>query len=261
VRALGLSAQDLTEKGFESAKMSGGTFVLIPSSANPDSPLSNKDVRMAMSYAIDRELISDSLGYGFISPAYQLYPGWEPIPGLEKHLYNPDKAKQLLIDAGYPDGFKVTIHAFPKVIPKEYIEAIAGMLRKVGIEVTTEYPEAGAYQEMRSNGWDGLMAHAFFGTLNLNVPLQMYFDGTQFPDIKKPAGFREVIDASYYSPTYDSVKTQAVLQLLHNDVTVIPYVEEVAIDFINKGYHDVHVMEFALEAWTYEDAWLDPDVR
>lgn len=261
VRALGLTAQELRDKGYESASMSGGTFVLLPDSTNPDSPLANKNVRLAMSYALDREVISQALGYGFTSPAYQLYPGWELIPGVEKHLYNPDKAKQLLADAGYPNGFKTTIHAFPKVIPREYIEAIAGMLRKVGIDVTTDYPEAGAYQELRSGGWDGMMGHALFGTLNLNVPLQMYFDGVQFPDVKKPAGFRELIDASYYSKNYDSMKMQAVLQLLHDDVTVIPYLEEIAINYIRKGYHDMHLMEFSLEAWVYEDAWLDPDLR
>jgi len=261
MRAIGLTAQDLRDKGYDSVSMSGGTFVLIPDSDNPDSPLADKNVRLAMSHALNREEISMALGYGFTSPAYQLYPGWEPIPGLEKHSYDPDKARQLLADAGYSDGFKTSTYGFPKVIPREYLEAIAGMLRKVGIDVTTNYPEAGAYQQLRFEGWEGMMGHAIFATQNLNLPIEMYFDGRQFPNLKRPSGLREALDASYYSPSYDPAKMQAIIQLIHDDVMVIPYLEEVAIDFVQTGVYDMHLLEYSLDDWVYEDAWLDPDLR
>ena len=91
--------------------------------------------------------------------------------------------------------------------------------------------------------------------------MQMYFDGRQFPDMKRPDGFREVMDASYTTPKYSSAKMQAVLKLIHDDITVIPYLEEIAIDFIQKGAHDMHLLEFATEAWEYEDAWLEPHLH
>ena len=54
---------------------------------------------------------------------------------------------------------------------------------------------------------------------------------------------------------------QAIIQLMHDDVTVIPYLEEIAIDFIQKGVHDMHLLEFDIESWVFEDAWLDPGLR
>ena len=261
MRAIGMTAQELKDKGYPYVSRAFGSFALFPDSKNSKSPLANRKVRLAISHALNREVIAQALGYGFVNPAYQLYPGWEPIPGLKKHQYDPELAKQLLKEAGYPNGFKTTIHCFGKVIPREYFEAMAGMLRKVGIDVTTDYPEAGAYQKLRFDGWDGMMGHAMFADQNVNRPMQMYFDGKQFPDMKRPDGFREVMDASYASLDYSSEKMQAVLQLIHDDVTVIPFLEEIAIDFMQKGVHDMHLLEFAAELWEFEDAWLEPQLR
>jgi peptide/nickel transport system substrate-binding protein len=261
IRAIGMTAQELKDKGYPSVSKSYGSYALFPDSKHPQSPLAHRKVRLAISHAINREAVAQALGYGFVKPAYQLYPGWDPIPGLKKQQYDPELAKQLLAEAGYPNGFKTVIYGFPKVIPREYIEAVAGMLRKVGIDVTTQYPEAGAYQKMRFEGWEGMLCQAMFGTQNLNRPMQMYFDGKQFPDLKRPDGFHELMNASYATPEYSPAKLQAVLQLLNDDQTVIPLLEEVAIDFYHKGAHDLHLLEFSAEQWEFEDAWLDPDLR
>ena len=79
-------------------------------------PCRSKPVRQALNYAINRELMQDKLyggpdlfvigGLGFITPTVMGYtPGLDPFP------YDPEKARQLLADAGYPggQGFPTTI--------------------------------------------------------------------------------------------------------------------------------------------------------
>jgi len=51
---------------------SGGPTMLAPDSKNPESPYANLNVRLAVEFAIDRESLAKSFGYGFDKPAYQM---------------------------------------------------------------------------------------------------------------------------------------------------------------------------------------------
>jgi ABC-type transport system substrate-binding protein len=136
----GLDAQELQKAGYEMYTEAGGTFALLPDSKNNDSPWSNLNVRLAASYALNRENLNSALGYGFTKPAYQIYPSFAQtaLPNLDKHLYNPDKARSLLKEAGYPSGFKTTQWVFSRVVPNDYATAVNGMLREVGINIVTD---------------------------------------------------------------------------------------------------------------------------
>jgi len=92
----------------------GRSFRPVPDSANADSPWSNIKVRQAAEYAIDKIAIARALGYGFKTEAYQLPSPSNPAynPNLTgKRLYDLAKAKALLAEAGYPNGFKTKIIA------------------------------------------------------------------------------------------------------------------------------------------------------
>jgi len=85
-----------------------GSEYLVQS--NPNSHL----VRQAISYAIDRQAIIDTILYGYGTPAIdRMMPGQEPYydPALQIYPPNadPEKAKQLLAEAGYPDGIEFSI--------------------------------------------------------------------------------------------------------------------------------------------------------
>jgi len=111
----------------------GGTIVGFPVAdktgvTNP--AFANVEVRQALSYAIDRESIVTDLHPGARATA-QLFPenstGFDPAID-EKYAYDPEKAKQLLADAGYPDGFEInqTVGGQPKddqiAIQKQWAE-------------------------------------------------------------------------------------------------------------------------------------------
>ncbi len=265
LRASGLTALDLKNMGFDYVTRAGGTFVLIPDSKNAESPFADKRVRLAVSHAIDRESLAEALGYGFSVPAYQVLPGYSltAVPNLDIHEFDQAKARQLLAEAGYPDGLKTTIHAFIRVVPRDYVTAIANMLGEVGIEVEPDFPEAGKYSEYRFGGWsDSMMAHALGAMENLNSTFTFYFGGIQFPSVQKPAGWQEAYDAALAAETVDPAKTQALVKVMHDDVMVIPYMEETAVAFIQKGVHDSGQLKDSLTTVTeYELTWLDPELR
>ena len=112
-------------------------------------PLKDRRVRMAVSYAIDRKAICDVILQGTAKPINGYLAPWhagydaakaKPVP------YDPEKAKALLTEAGYPNGFETTITSFPTT--KLWVEAIAGYLAKVGIKANVNLLEGGAYADL-----------------------------------------------------------------------------------------------------------------
>jgi ABC-type transport system substrate-binding protein len=269
IRASVTIQPEMIKKGYPYLSEAGGTWLLIPDSANDTSPFARLKVRQAVSYAIDREAIAQGLGFGLMQPAYQIYPG-NPISALPEGSYlktefNPAKAKQLLAEAGYPNGFKTSIHTFVRVINKDFITAIAKMLGDVGIQCDADFPEAGKYEEYRAKGWtNSLMAHAFISVgTNPNSMYNMYFPESNItmPSVKKPSGFYDLINISKTSPDVDPVKVKAVYKAMADDFMTIPYVEEGVYNFYVKGAHDEGGKKYALTAFYPWEAWMEASIR
>jgi len=266
IRASTTIAQELQKEGHAQITEAGGTFVLVPDSANEASPFANIKVREAVSYAIDRAAIAEGLGAGLMVPAYQVYPGnpVAAVPNLPKTEFDKAKAKQLLAEAGYPTGFKTSIHTFVRVVNRDFITAIAKMLSDVGIQTTPDFPEPGKYEEYRSQGWsNSLLAHALVGVTNPNTIYSQYFPESNitFPSLKRPDGFYDLVNASLTSPTLDPVKVQAVFKLMADNFMVIPYVEETVCNFYAPGAHDDGGEKFTLVNFFPRYAWLEPSAR
>tara|TARA_Y100001954_G_scaffold233254_1_gene286145 strand:- start:12113 stop:13717 length:1605 start_codon:yes stop_codon:yes gene_type:complete len=101
-------------------------------------PLKDVRVRKAISKAINREAIAARIMEGLAIPAAQMLPeGYEGTsPNLKAEKYDPKGAKALLAEAGYPEGFRLTIHG-PNdryINDADIAQAIAQMLTKVGIK-------------------------------------------------------------------------------------------------------------------------------
>ena len=105
-------------------------------------------VRQAINYALDRKLISQALFGKMAEPSAQLqskgFMGYDPE--IEKRYpYNPEKAKALLAEAGYPNGFELRLQYVNNTLSRFLTMAVAGQLKKVGIRpVTEEFQNFGA---------------------------------------------------------------------------------------------------------------------
>jgi peptide/nickel transport system substrate-binding protein len=109
-----------------------------------EKPWNNVLVRQAANYAIDRQAMATDVLHGTATPAYQLIPPANAAysPTNFAYSYNPAKAKALLKQAGYPNGFSATV-SYPtsgsgNMIPGPMNEELQSDLAKVGIHVSLQ---------------------------------------------------------------------------------------------------------------------------
>ena len=118
-----------------------------------DQPTMDAQVRQAMNYAVDVDVIIDALFDGFAEPASGYVASGELGYGVVAPFgYDPDKARELLSAAGYPDGFAMDMAcpAGAYMHFEEVCEAIVGFLGEVGIDVTLDIMESGHYWELEA---------------------------------------------------------------------------------------------------------------
>ncbi len=116
-------------------------------------PTEDALVRQAMNYAVDVDTIIDALFDGFAEPASGYVVAGELGYGnVEPFGYDPDKARELLAEAGYPDGFTMDMACPAGAYThfEEVCEAIVGYLGDVGIEVNLEIMESGQYWDLEA---------------------------------------------------------------------------------------------------------------
>lgn len=109
-------------------------------------PFDDPDVRRAMIHAIDREAINQAVFAGTCEPIVQPYSSglWSHVDGLEESdagEYDPEKARQLLADAGYPDGFDFTLLAGSSKIFGQAQEVMQAQLAEVGVTMNIDVRE------------------------------------------------------------------------------------------------------------------------
>jgi peptide/nickel transport system substrate-binding protein len=103
----------------------------------PGNPLKDRRVRRALSLAIDRQSLVAKVMEGNAAVASQFLPQGAPgtSPAIEPVPHDPTGAKALLAEAGYPDGFQLTLHG-PNdryVNDAKIVQAVAQMLTRVGV--------------------------------------------------------------------------------------------------------------------------------
>jgi len=100
--------------------------------------LKSLKVRQALNYAIDRKAIANALFKKWGGPASQIslpgYDGYDPSLA-NAYPYNPTKAKQLLAEAGYPNGFSLTVLSTPVQGFDTLAQAVASYWAKIGVTV------------------------------------------------------------------------------------------------------------------------------
>ncbi|RLD00041.1 MAG: hypothetical protein DRI65_16725 [Chloroflexota bacterium] len=119
-----------------------------------DQPTMDAKVRQAMNYAVDVDTIIDALFDGYGKPAAGYVSSGELGYGVvEPFGYNPEKALELLSEAGYADGFAMDMAcpAGAYMNFEEVCEAIAGYLGEVGIDISLEIMESGQFWELEAN--------------------------------------------------------------------------------------------------------------
>lgn len=157
-----------------------------------ENPFQNKKVREAVAYGIDRKAIVDNIVRGASVVIHSAcYPEqFGCTQDVKQFAYDPEKAKALLAEAGYPDGFRTEIYAYRN---REYLEPMLGFLKQMGIETDLRY---GKYAATRDSIRSNKVPFAFMTWGSGSVPdvdaiTPVFFGGRQ-DDLAQD---QEVIDA------------------------------------------------------------------
>ncbi len=143
-------------------------------------PFTDVRVRRALNYAVDKQAIVDSIfeGSGFVADA--------PIPdavfghtSVGPYEYNPTRARELLAEAGYPDGFSMTLHHPTGRYPLDatVAQAVQSMLADVGVDASLETREWSSYLQFTAQPPEQAEYDMFmlgWGTVTLDADYGLY---------------------------------------------------------------------------------------
>ncbi len=114
-----------------------------------ENPLRDQRVRLALSVAINRKALADRVLQGTVTEANQWMPkgSFGYNPEVKDIAYNPEQAKKLLADAGFAQGFQITIHVPGDRYPQapETVQAVAQFWSRVGVKTKVEVVPWAAY--------------------------------------------------------------------------------------------------------------------
>ncbi|MGF1628596.1 MAG: ABC transporter substrate-binding protein [Kiloniellaceae bacterium] len=173
-------------------------------------PLKDIRVRKALSMAINRDAIVERIMNGVAVSAGELLPQgmFGTTPGAEAEKYDPEGAKKLLAEAGYPDGFGLTIGS-PNdryINDAQVTQAVAQMLTRIGIQTQVDAVTASTFFARR-NAFEFSVYLAGWGaaTGEMSSPLRAL---VATPD--KAKGYGGTNAGRYSNPEMDALIDQAL---------------------------------------------------
>ena len=128
----------------------------ILSTNNKRPPFDNVKVRKALAHAINRQAIIDGAMFGYGTPIGTHFAPHNPdyVDMTAQSIYDPEKAKALLAEAGFADGFETTLVLPPPSYARRGGEIIAAQLAEVGIKAEITNVEWAQWLEVAFKGKD-----------------------------------------------------------------------------------------------------------
>ncbi len=117
----------------------------------------NAKLRQALNWAVDRDTIADKVMQGYASPADGIVPGASPghQDDAMPYKYDPEKAKSLLAEAGYPDGEglpPLTLVYPNRGSAADVAQAVQSQLKDIGVDVQLQGLERGSFLDQMTSG-------------------------------------------------------------------------------------------------------------
>lgn len=182
-------------------------------------------VRKAINHAIDRQaMLKTVVGDSARVLHTQCFPSQFGCTdeGAPRYNYDPARAKALLAEAGYPNGFDVDLYAYRE---RHQTEAIIGYLRAVGIRANLRFMQYAAMRDALREGKAGF-AHQTWGSFSVNdvsasTPVYFKFEAD---DVTRDPQVRDLLDAGDTSvkPAVRQVAYKNALQKIAEQAYTVP---------------------------------------
>ena len=270
--ALSIAAKDmsgLSQEGYVVSRRPppSGVLCVAPDAANPNSPFANLKVRQATQHAIDTKTIAQTIFNGEAEPANQwIYKGhWAYNPSLKGYPYDPAKAKQLLKEAGYPNGFKtkITYLVSSGAENDKLMTAVQGYLQAVGIDGELEPIQRARWNQLAIQGgkWEGLMWAGVSPNPDVAAVLATRYAGTgSYSQMLLPDDYLKAVKNAVTVPSNKKVEaTKEAMRLLTEKYVLLIVFSTMPDAAVNRtSIHDHGLYGNPNPGWwTPEDAWLD----
>jgi|SaaInl8_200m_RNA_FD_contig_21_1491091_length_1880_multi_23_in_0_out_0_1 peptide/nickel transport system substrate-binding protein len=267
-------AANLEKEGFEVVSIPNGYYQIMwllgqwlpeHEGYDPDSPFMQKEVRMAMNLAIDREEIAEALYHGMAEPiAGQQVFRWGE--SLDPYPYDLDRAQELMAEAGFPDGFEgeMWITTMPGGQPSMYdcSLAVAGYWDQLGIDLEIrELNIMSVYGDILARKIKNVVlnhqtmidavsgARSFFVMGNTDV--------ARYPMFAHP-GFQNMIEAAMAATSLEerAAAEKAMIEYVYDNYVMVPLVA-VDLTFVISDrvghWEPIHMQYLDLEYATHAD--------
>ena len=220
--------------------------------------LSDPRVRQALNYAIDKQAMiktiyantSSTAGSQSTEGVFGFNPAVKPFP------YDPTKAKALLAEAGYPNGFVLPITAYANVVPGDVLmmDAVKANLAKIGVNaVITDLPVATWVQLEDTNGWS---TPVFLRGDNPAPDYSLSRVYNNYTCTRKPAWWCDQAQSSLIAQsnsTLNSAKRQQLLfqvaESFHNNPSDIYLVTQADISASKSALTGFSTIQYGLVDW------------
>lgn len=265
-------AKELTELGFtiQMVKVPSASVTICFNCTNEDDPFYDVRVRQAAAYAIDRDAIMNALWGEYGSPITQYgIPGqaWynDEVTGFE---YNPEKAKELLAEAGYPDGFDTVLTTSSTTSYVNVCQIVAEQLAQVGIRVELNPADSATYIKAMS-GWEsGMLYHPMTlsnggpAVMNANF-IQGITSGLAVTSFIHPDDLNDTILAAASATTSEEANElwQTAEKMIFEDYCLLKAIGAIYdIAALDSSIHDSGIGETVSRVpgnWTLWTAWIE----
>lgn len=235
-------------------------IVMFYVNTQSSTPLKNKLVRQAMEYAIDKQLIVDSLLYGYGKVAYAVVPdvAIEYKEVKVPHVYNLEKAKALMAEAGYPDGFETEIWTSAIQDYSELSQIVQDQLADINIKAKVLVQDANTIDSRLNAGDEYGMSLHFYScnsghvefTLSNILPTGMLRNSSRFSNAD--------YDEAYYKwlVTTDEAERDVLLtrmfEIQNEETPVIPIYNEIKVLGATKNIEGIQLSRIG--AHEYQNA-------
>jgi peptide/nickel transport system substrate-binding protein len=242
-------------------------------------PFTDINVRKALEMSINRKAVADTL-YGGISDGIPcglmspLLKGWAyPYDQWSEELkqeysYNPDKAKELLAGAGYPDGFKTNI-VVSSAQDTEVIQTIKSYFKDIGVDMDVQVLDATAFEAYQNAGKHDQMTietkAGAPGGPQMQVNLR-WSKGIQNYTHNNDAHYDELYEQYLKASSMDEVKRLCVAMdkyalEQHWSVCILPTWDPIALQPWVKGFSGELMILGSAPGTEYARWWIDQNLK
>lgn len=210
---------------------------------NPNSPFAKQKVREAVEYAVDRDAIAAARGFGMYAPLKQFATTGESVynPGITGRKYDPAKSKQLLAEAGYPNGLKTKITCQNAQQTVDSVTLVQSYFAAAGFDVTIDAADTARWQSITSASGTGWTDSMIYGGTGMNGGLD-YIRWTICNTFSPQP--KAIMTSVLKSPAYVDLWNQV------NYVRTMPEAEVIGSKLVKQIYDDAMVVPMYTSPYT-----------